>query len=183
MMVSSSKGVNMPGINLLQADPRLTIATFAQDLFEQIHLRAKTGDFKAGLIGTDYYVLIGNEAFSSKSKDEAWTVAFGLLFNTTEPTPELRAKMDLAGETISEEDITTPVLIEALTEGGMTALGRATEQAREERKGKLKEVLPKFLASHGAFDSVESMLESLASETGISFTAMEVQQARTDLNI
>lgn len=173
----------MPAVDLLLVDPRLTMANFAQDLFEQVHLRTKTGDFRAGFIGDEYHILIGTDVVVAKSKDEAWEAAFQLLFATSEVTPELRARMELEGSTVKEVDVQTAPLIEVLTEGGMTALGRATEQARLERKAILKKALPEFLASHGAFDSVESMLESLATELGETYSALEVQEARNELNL
>lgn len=126
------------------ADPRLSLATFAQDLMEQVFLRVRTGDMRAGQLHDKYVIVVGDHVFEG-SPEKAWTGLFCHIMDQKDPTADDRARFEEAGSGVDEEAAEkTAQIIEALTEGGMTQLGQATEAERQERRKKILDALPGY---------------------------------------
>jgi hypothetical protein len=154
-------------------DPRLNSRTFSEDLMDQIFVRTHTGDLRAGTIGTDYVLTIGNVTFKDPDRDKVWSKGFEFLNQLAEPTQEVRDRMALLGDD-PDTDAETTALIDVLTEGGLTDLGRLTIEYRQRRNETIRTAFAKFVDSpqYPAQDPTE-FLDYMTTESGLQDLTLE----------
>lgn len=115
-------------------DPRVTRTTFAEDLLEQVFLRTRTGDFKAGQVDGEYQVWLGNRLYAAADPHDAWSAALRDLVDAKPLSPSEREAVDEAAAAAeAEEQAQSDTLIDTLTEDGMSPVGEAVTALRAER--------------------------------------------------
>lgn len=123
---------------------QLSLATFSEDLFEQVFLRARTSKLQAGRHLGGYQIRVGELSFGGRTKDGAWANFFyWLITSSVDLKPDYILGLVQQSELHDERE--TKELIEQLTAGGMTEFGKKVEKMRQERGALL----------HNAFEARE----------------------------
>lgn len=154
---------------LEQQKPRLSMSHFAEELMTFIFTRARASQIVAGVNGQTKIVVRGKRDIEfTGTTDQAFKAFLEWLVIQPGLSDDEKEHVENAANSIVEEEHKyDQELIDALASAGMTPVGKAVQEMRDERRYKILSAIDDQRKNGFVFTDINGLLEDIGSRSGL----------------